>query len=111
ANALLVIALQAPASAWMNRRMRAGAPAFQFMRTGVVVFALSCAVLAALGWSFAGIVAAIVVFSVAEVLFTPMLGTVFAEMSGTRSAMEMFNVRQIASSVGESLGTFVGGAF
>jgi MFS family permease len=110
-NAVLVIALQAPASVWMNRRMRGGAPAFAYMRAGVTVFAVSCAVLAVVGGSFAGVVGAVVVFSVAEVLFTPMLGTVFAEISGTRSAMEMFNVRQISSSVGESLGTFAGGAF
>lgn len=109
-NAVLVIVLQAPASGWMNRRMRDGTPAFTYMRAGVAVFAASCALLAAAGGSFAGVVCAVVVFSIAEVLFTPMLGTVFAEISGSRSAMEMFNVRQISSTVGESIGTFVGGA-
>lgn len=109
-NAVLVIVLQAPASGWMNRHMREGSPAFTYMRAGVAIFAAACAVLAAAGGSFAGVVCAVIVFSIAEVLFTPMLGTVYAEISGARSAMEMFNVRQIASTVGESLGTFAGGA-
>jgi len=109
-NAVLVIMLQAPVTRAVNRRLRASTPPFAFLRGGVAVFAGSALVLALGGRSFGGVVAAIVVFSFAETVFTPMLNTVFSEIGGGRSTLEMFNVRQFASAVGESAGTFVGGS-
>jgi DHA1 family multidrug resistance protein-like MFS transporter len=109
-NAVLVVALQAPVTRAVNRRLRGSTPSFAFLRCGVAVFAASALVLSVAGRSFGGVLAAVVVFSVAETVFSPMLNTVFGDIRSEASTLEMFNVRQLASAVGESSGTFVGGA-
>ncbi|WP_199732107.1 MFS transporter [Cellulomonas triticagri] len=110
ANAVLVIVLQVPVTRAINRRLRRSTPPFAFLRGGVMVFALSALVLAAAGGSLSGVLIGVAVFSVAETLFTPMLNTVFADIRGEGSTLEMFNARQLASAVGESSGAFVGGS-
>ncbi|UKA62892.1 MFS transporter [Arthrobacter sp. FW306-04-A] len=109
-NAFLVVAIEAPISMLMNRRMRGGTPPFAFMRGGVSIFASAYFVMALLGVTLPGVLLAVVVFSIAEAFFTPMLNTVFAGIGGHRSQLELFNMRQISTSIGESVGSLVGGA-
>lgn len=75
------------------------------LRAGVV-FGLAFALLAVTNDPLT-IYAAVAVFSVAEMLFTPMVDTSFAELPGT-SVTERFNVRQVVTSLGEAGGVFVG---
>ncbi|WP_323054684.1 MFS transporter [Arthrobacter sp. MI7-26] len=109
-NALLVVAIQAPISMLMNRRMRGGTAPFAFMRGGVSIFAGAYLVMALLGGTLPGVLLAVVVFSIAEAFFTPMLNTAFAGIGAHRSQLELFNMRQISTSIGESAGSLVGGA-
>ncbi len=51
-----------------------------------------------------------IVFSLAETVFTPFVSTAFAQISDHRPVVEAFNLMQIVMSVGESLGAFAGGA-
>ncbi|MHC6223005.1 hypothetical protein [Arthrobacter sp. MMS24-S77] len=85
-------------------------PPFAFMRGGVSLFASAYLVMALLGGTLSGVLLAVVVFSIAEAFFTPILNTVFAGIGGHRSQLELFNMRQISTSIGESVGSLVGGA-
>jgi DHA1 family multidrug resistance protein-like MFS transporter len=110
ANAVLVVVLQIPVSAYAARRITAGSSPLTLLLVGVGVFAAAFAVMTAGGAALPGVFAAVAVFSLAETLFTPMVNTAFSEIRGDRPVVEVFNLRQIAATVGESTGAFAGGA-
>ncbi len=64
------------------------------------------AVAAGLPWL---IFAGIVVFSLGEALYVPLVDTAFADLAAD-SAYESFNARQVVTAAGESLGSFAGSA-
>ncbi|EFL09466.1 predicted protein [Streptomyces sp. AA4] len=109
-NAVLVVVLLIPFSAYARRRLAAGVRPFGFLLAGVGLFAVSFAVMAATGETLVGAFAAVVLFSIAEAVISPMISTVFGDLTGDRPAVEVFNMRQVATTAGESLGGFAGGA-
>lgn len=109
-NAVLVIALQGPVSTWVNAGLRSAVSSYSYLHAGVVVFSLAFVILALAGRQYAGVIVAITVFSLGETLFSPMLNTAFADIAGERSTLEAFNIRQLSSAIGESVGTLIGGA-
>ncbi|MBT2480430.1 MFS transporter [Streptomyces sp. ISL-94] len=109
ANAIAVILLQAPVSALVTRRMAAGTSPLTLLRHGCLLLALAfplMAVAAGLPWL---IFAGIVVFSLGEALYVPLVDTAFADLAAD-SAYESFNARQVVTAAGESLGSFAGSA-
>ncbi|QUQ63821.1 Multidrug resistance protein MdtH [Kutzneria sp. CA-103260] len=109
-NAILVVVVQIPVTAYAQRRLSAGATPFGFLLVGVTIFAAGFAVMGAAGATLVGAFAAVVVFSVAETFFTPTVNTAFSAIPGDRPMVELFNLRQVAATAGESLGGFAGGA-
>lgn len=110
ANAVLVVALQIPVSAWTARGLRSGAPPMRYLLVGVATFAGSFVVLFFGGSAVVGVAVGVAIFSLAETFFTPMVNTAYAGISGDRPVVEAFNMRQVAVTLGESLGAFAGGA-
>jgi hypothetical protein len=109
-NAVVVVAAQIPVALLVKRRLDAGAKPVLFLVWGIAGFGASFAVLGAAGALVAGTFAGVAVFSLAETLFTPMVNTAYGEIPGDRPLVELFNMRQVAASIGESLGSFAGGA-
>ncbi len=110
ANAVLVVVVQIPVSAYAARRITAGTSPLALLLAGVGIFAAAFAVMAAGGAALPGVFFAVAVFSLAETFFTPMVNTAFSGIPGDRPVVEVFNLRQIAATAGESAGAFAGGA-
>ena len=110
ANAVLVVALQVPVTAYCARRLGAGTPPTVFLLVGVGIFAAAFALMGVTGAVVAGVLGAVAVFSLAETFFTPMVNTAFSVIPGDRPVVELFNLRQVAATAGESVGAFTGGA-
>lgn len=110
-NAVLVVVLQIPVTIYMKRGMERGEPPMRYLLLGLLAFSGAFAVLGVNGGSLAMAFAAIVVFTLGETLFTPTVNTAFADFGGDRPVVEVFNLRQVATAVGESAGSFAGGAF
>lgn len=108
-NAVLIATAQLPVSAYAAHKLDSGTLPVNFLRFGVVAFAAAFAILAGSGGEIVGAFAGIVVFSIAETLFTPIVSTAFSELSGDRPIVEQFNSMQLVTALGESLGTFAGG--
>lgn len=112
-NAVVVIAFQGPISVLVERRLRKGRGPLAAMRVGVAVFAFAMLMLGLLLWMdvavFPALVVAIVIFSVAETVFTPIVNTAFARLPAA-SSVEAFNLRQIFLTFGESGGALCGAA-
>ncbi|MFF5969960.1 MFS transporter [Streptomyces sp. NPDC012769] len=109
-NAVLIVVLQMAVSAYTNRGLERSHTPMRFLLQGIAVFGLSFVPLSVGGAGLVAAYAAVTLFSVAEMLFTPMVSTAFAEFGADRPMVEVFNFRQVASTAGESLGTFAGGA-
>ncbi|MFE3770462.1 MULTISPECIES: hypothetical protein [unclassified Streptomyces] len=74
------------------------------------MFGLSFLLLALPGASIALTFLAVGVFAVAEMVFSPMVSTAYAQLGDGRPMVEVFNFRQVSATLGESLGGFTGGA-
>jgi len=109
ANAVLIVLVQLPVSAYAAGKLDAGTPPLRFLLVGVGIFAAAFATMAGVGATVVGTFAAVVVFSAAETTFTPFVATAFANISADRPVVEVFNLLQIVMAVGESLGSFSGG--
>lgn len=109
-NAVLVVAVQIPVSAYTNRRLTKGVPPIRFLIVGVLLFSTTFAVLAGAPSSLIATYVAIGFFSLAETFFTPLVNTAYAEAAGDLPTVEAFTMRQVAATLGESLGAFAGGA-
>lgn len=109
-NAVLVVALQIPVTVWMNRDLARGVSPMRHLRLGTAVFALSFVLLGADGDGLVTAFVALVVFTLAETVFTPTVSTAFAGLDGDRPVVEVFNLRQVATATGESAGSFAGGS-
>lgn len=108
-NAGIVIVAQYPVTCAVNRRMRSGMSPLSVLRAGVAIFCLAYGVLACTGRAVVGVVVAVIVFSIAETVFSPMLNTAFSGMDGY-TPLEIFTVRQTATATGETIGALAGGA-
>jgi DHA1 family multidrug resistance protein-like MFS transporter len=107
ANAVLMIALQAPMGRIAARLLGERRPPSALMAVGCGLIAAAFAVLGLFGWVVVLGYAAIALFSLGEVLFTPLVDAAFAEIEGL-STLERYNARQVVAAAGESLGSFAG---
>lgn len=108
-NGATIVVLQLAVTKLVNWAQSAGVSSVQVLACGVGLFGGSFAILAT---SQEGIVVpylAIVLFSFGETVYTPMVNTAFIEASEGRPIVEAFNLRQLASAVGEGLGATAGG--
>jgi MFS family permease len=103
-----IVVLQAPATAVMTRMMSRGAPPYVFIGTACLGFGGAMLFLGSGLPATIAIVAAIVLFTLAEPCFHSMVSTAFAGLpAGSR--LEMFNLRQVCWTTGEALGALCGG--
>ncbi|ANP54938.1 MFS family permease [Streptomyces griseochromogenes] len=110
-NAVLVVGLQIPVTAFMRRGMERGGHPLRYLLLGLLAFSCAYAVLGLGAHSLVAAFAAVVVFTFAETLFTPTVSTAFAELGGDRPVVELLSLRQVATAAGESAGSFAGGTF
>ncbi|MEV5957080.1 MFS transporter [Streptomyces sp. NPDC051987] len=107
--AFWIVVLQTGVTAVISRLMRGGTTPFAVLGGANLLFAAS---MTALGLDFSPVVCAVLavlVFSVAEMVFGPMVSTAYAGLP-VESSLEAFNLRQVCWSFGEALGAFAGGA-
>lgn len=107
ANAVLVIALQVPLGRLATKLLGRGRTLAGVMATGCALIAGAFAGLGAFPWTVVLGYLAIAVFSMGEMLFTPLVDTAFAEVPSP-STMDRYNARQVVAAVGESAGSLVG---
>lgn len=108
-NAILVVVLQFFVTGLVNRAQASGTTSVQVLVTGVLLFGGAFAVLVMAGGGVLIAYVAIVVFSLGETVYTPMVNTAFVEASEDRPVVEAFNLRQVVVATGEGLGAFAGG--
>ncbi len=108
-NAVLVVAAQMLVTTQVNRLMKGGATSVQVLVVGVLLFGGAFALLAVGGGGIAMAYVAIVVFSLGETVYAPMVNTAFVEASEGRPVVEALNLRQVAAATGEGLGAAAGG--
>jgi MFS transporter, DHA1 family, multidrug resistance protein len=112
-DAVVVVVAQVPVSAIVERKLRRGMLPSTAMRLGVLMFALSLLMLAFLLWAktpvFLATFITIIVFAIAETVYTPIVNTAFGRIPAG-SPIEAFNLYQIFVTLGQSSGALCGGA-
>jgi predicted MFS family arabinose efflux permease len=112
-NAVTVIIVQVPMTMAIGRRLDRGMPPSSAMRLGLIIFSasmLSLGLLLHTGLAlFITFGIMILIFSVAETIYTPVRDTAYAAMPAA-SQLEAFNLRFIFITIGESVGALCGGA-
>jgi hypothetical protein len=107
--AIWIVVLQTGVTAVISGLMKRGTTPFAVLGGANLLFGVSRTTLG-LGLDPAvGAVLAILVFSVAEMAFGPMVSTAYAGLP-IDSSLEAFNLRQVCWSFGEALGALSGGA-
>lgn len=107
--AIWIVVLQTGVTAVISGLMKRGTTPFAVLGGANLLFGVSMTTLG-LGLDPAvGAVLAVLVFSVAEMAFGPMVSTAYAGLP-IDSSLEAFNLRQVCWSFGEALGALSGGA-
>jgi MFS transporter, DHA1 family, multidrug resistance protein len=109
-NAIAVVVLQVPATRHIRRGLDRSMPTLRYLLLGTMTFSAACLIFGISGSLVAGAFAGVAVFSLAETYFSPGVNIAYGEIAAHRPVVEAFNLRQVAVSVGESLGSFCGGA-
>jgi MFS family permease len=107
--AIAIVVLQALVTRGVNEWQRRGVRPFAVLAGAALLFGLSMLVLGAGLAPMLGALAGVLLFSFAEMLFTPMVSTAFAGLA-IPSQLEAFNLRQVAWTSGEALGSWCGGS-
>jgi predicted MFS family arabinose efflux permease len=106
--AVAIVALQSALSDAVGRLLSRGTAAFTLLCGATLLFGASMLALALGLPVLPAACAAVVLFSVAEMVFTPMASTACAVLP-VSSPLEGFNFRQVSWTLGESLGSLCGG--
>ncbi|MFF1828218.1 MFS transporter [Paenarthrobacter sp. NPDC058040] len=109
-NGVLVVIVQIPVSYLVERRLQRGTSALSILVFGVCILGLSMPLFAARE-GVAGIVLVclgVVLFTVGETIFTPILNVAYANTAEGRPVVESMNMRQLTSAVGEGVGAWAG---
>ncbi|WP_433607283.1 MFS transporter [Dactylosporangium sp. CA-139114] len=107
-NALLVAALQVPVSRVVEPLLGRPGRMVATMGAGVMLFALALSVMGLAPLCFMTLMLVVVVFSIAETVYTPTVSTAVAQLPAG-SVLEAFGVRQIVWTAGGGLGVLLGG--
>ncbi|WSQ09146.1 MFS transporter [Streptomyces sp. NBC_01231] len=110
ANAVLIVGGQVLVTRLTNRALGRGSPPWRILCLGIATFALSFLLLAIPSMPVLITFLAVGVFAAAEMVFSPMASTAYAQLGDDRPMVEVFNFRQVSATIGESLGGFAGGA-
>jgi len=106
---IAIVVLQAPVTRVSNRRLLAGATPLSMLATATFTFGVAMALLALGLPLLAGAAAAMSVFALAEMTFTPMVSTTFNRITSV-SRLRAANLQAVAWTSGEALGSLSGGA-
>ncbi|MEV4050693.1 MFS transporter [Amycolatopsis sp. NPDC049688] len=101
--------LQTPVTVVANRFLRTGVRPVQILALATLVFGVAMLLLGLGLPVVVAATAAMAVFAVAEMLFTPMVSTAFSRLPGP-SALAASNLQGVAWTTGEALGSLCGGA-
>jgi hypothetical protein len=104
-----IVCLQALVTTGANRYLRAGVAPVRLLTVATMVFGTAILLLGLGLPVVVGAVAAMAVFAVAEMLFTPMVSTAFNRI-GNVSRLAASNLQALAWTAGEALGSLAGGA-
>ncbi|MDQ8706956.1 MFS transporter [Streptomyces sp. LHD-70] len=107
--AFWIVVLQTGVTAVVSRLMKSGATPFAVLGCANLLFGLSMLTLGLGVAPVLGAIVAVLVFSVAEMVFGPMSSTAYAGLP-IGSSLEALNLRQVCWSFGEALGALSGGA-
>jgi MFS family permease len=107
--AIAIVVLQAMVTRGVNGWQRRGVRPFAVLAGATLLFGLSMLALGAGLTPMVGALAGVLLFSFAEMLFTPMVSTAFAGLA-IPSQLEAFNLRQVSWTTGEALGSWCGGS-
>lgn len=109
-NGVLIVAIQLPVSFVVEKMMRRRVSLLAILLGGVVILGGAMIFFIFEKGEFAVLLIGIgvVIFSVGETVFTPVLNVVFSNASAGRPVVESMNMRQLTSAVGESLGSWAG---
>ncbi|MFE3583958.1 MFS transporter [Streptomyces vinaceus] len=108
APAVAIVACQSAVTAATGRLLAKGHRPIALLVYGAALFSVSMVVLGTGLPVVLGAAVAVVLFSGAEMLFTPMVSTAFAALP-VKSTLEAFNLRQVSWTAGEAVGSLAGG--
>lgn len=107
-NAVLVVLFQMPISAAVERRSSAQRRALErWFGAAYLVFALAFLLLGVTSPYLAGIYIAVAVFTLGELVFTPVGHTVVASMGRSGEHLLFFSARGLSDIVGEGVGVYL----
>ncbi|MGW0836160.1 MFS transporter [Streptomyces prunicolor] len=107
--AVLIVVLQPVMTAVSSRLLKNGTTPVGILGYANLFFGASMVTLGLALPPVVGAALAVLVFSVAEMAFGPMISTAFAALP-IESSLEAFNLRQLCWTTGEALGALMGGA-
>ncbi|WP_328782672.1 MFS transporter [Streptomyces canus] len=107
--AVLIVLLQPVMTAVSTRLLKGGTTPVDILGYANIFFGVSMVTLGLALSPVVGAVLAVLVFSVAEMAFGPMISTAFAGLP-IESSLEAFNLRQVCWTTGEALGALMGGS-
>jgi hypothetical protein len=109
APAIIIVLLQALVTTITNRQLRSGVPPLLILALAVLVFGAAMLLLGIGLPVVLGATAAMTVFPLAEMLFTPLVSTAFNGITSV-PPLAASNLQQVAWTAGEALGSLCGGA-
>ncbi|MPN21321.1 hypothetical protein SDC9_168700 [bioreactor metagenome] len=109
-NGALVVIIQLPVSQVVERSLLRGSSVQSVLVAGVCILGLSMPLFAARSGTIGVVLVCcgVVLFSLGETVFTPILNVAFANATEGRPVVESMNMRQITSAAGESIGVWAG---
>jgi MFS transporter, DHA1 family, multidrug resistance protein len=108
-GAVLIVTCQLLVTRVVTRRIEAGTPAERVLLAGIGLFPCSFLLVGASGGRLAVLYPAIAVFTLGEILFTPLVDTALARHGEDEGYVAVFAGKQVTVAVGESVGAFLGG--
>ena len=109
-NGVLVVLIQIPISLLVERQLKIGVKVQKIMMSGVCTLGISMLFVNA-SRGLLGVVlvfCGVFIFSLGEMVFTPILNVAFANLTEGRPVVESMNMRQLTSAVGETVGVWIG---
>lgn len=108
-GAVLIVAFQLLVTKAVSRRIEGGVPVDRVLLAGVGLFPCSFLLVGVSGGRLAVLYPAIAVFTLGEILFTPLVDTALARHGEAEGFVAVFAGKQVTVAIGESVGAFLGG--
>ncbi|MFF3222386.1 MFS transporter [Nocardia suismassiliense] len=106
---VIIVCAQSSISRIVTTYMKRGAVPLTILGWGAALFGIAMIVLGTGLPHLLRAISTVLIFAVAEMVFTPMMSTAFAGLPMT-SSLEAFNLRQIFWAGGQALGSLAGGS-